>query len=444
MSASSWTRRQAALAASSLLAAPFIARHALGQSTYDPRRFAGQSVEVMHVKGPRADFLQRYEKEFTKATGIVVNSESLPEQQQRQKAAIEFASRNTSFDVIMLALHVQKRLAAKGGWLADLRPMLADPTMLPPDYDEPDMTAAARAWMTQANGAVDAIPINIDYFLLYANQEILQQKGIAVPATLDELVRAAKALNDSAAGISGWVGRGLKNANVPVWTSFLLGWNVDAVDARGELRTTGPEAIAAAEIYRKLYTESAPAGVVGYNWMEAQALFMQGKAALWLDSIGLAQPVEDPAKSRVVGKVSYNLPPRGPVAQHAGSFCDAMAVSAFTRKQGPAFAYVAWATGRDIQARMLKAGAGSPGRKSAFVDPSVKEGASPSARAVMEAITQAGAIGRPGLPSVIPVTEFRDIFGIALTNMTNGGQVKDELAKATEQFKPILERSEKA
>jgi multiple sugar transport system substrate-binding protein len=43
---------------------------------------------------------------------------------------------------------------------------------------------------------------------------------------------------------------------------------------------------------------------------------------------------------------------------------------------------------------------------------------------------------------IIPVTEFRDIYGIALTNMIGGADPSEELAKATEQFQPILEKSE--
>ena len=53
-------------------------------------------------------------------------------------------------------------------------------------------------------------------------------------------------------------------------------------------------------------------------------------------------------------------------------------------------------------------------------------------------------IARAGLPEIIEVTHFRDIFGIALTNLVTGGDPASELKKATEQFKPILEKSEKA
>jgi multiple sugar transport system substrate-binding protein len=45
---------------------------------------------------------------------------------------------------------------------------------------------------------------------------------------------------------------------------------------------------------------------------------------------------------------------------------------------------------------------------------------------------------------IVPVTEFRDIFGVALTNMIGGADPRAELKKATELFKPVLEKSEKA
>jgi len=45
------------------------------------------------------------------------------------------------------------------------------------------------------------------------------------------------------------------------------------------------------------------------------------------------------------------------------------------------------------------------------------------------------------LPEIVPVTEFRDVFGIALTNMIGGADPATELKKATETFKPILEQS---
>src|SRR3954447_22639014 len=135
---------------------------ARAEGGFDWKRFKGEKIEVLLAKNPRSDVLQRYEREFTELTGIAVGSEQVPEQQERQKAAIEFASGSTSFDALMLALHVQKRLAAKGGWCLDLRPMLEDPTLTAPDYDFADFSKAGVIWATQNDGKIDTLPINID------------------------------------------------------------------------------------------------------------------------------------------------------------------------------------------------------------------------------------------------------------------------------------------
>jgi multiple sugar transport system substrate-binding protein len=47
------------------------------------------------------------------------------------------------------------------------------------------------------------------------------------------------------------------------------------------------------------------------------------------------------------------------------------------------------------------------------------------------------------LPQITAVTEFRDVFGVALTNMLAGGDPASELKTATEAFKPIYERTER-
>jgi multiple sugar transport system substrate-binding protein len=50
-------------------------------------------------------------------------------------------------------------------------------------------------------------------------------------------------------------------------------------------------------------------------------------------------------------------------------------------------------------------------------------------------------IARSGLPEIVPVTEFRDVIGIALSNMIGGADAASELRAATAAFKPILEQS---
>ena len=49
------------------------------------KKYAGTTLEANLVKGPRGELLQKYAAEFTDLTGIIVESEIIPEQQQRQK-----------------------------------------------------------------------------------------------------------------------------------------------------------------------------------------------------------------------------------------------------------------------------------------------------------------------------------------------------------------------
>ena len=157
--------------------APALIREANAQSTFNWKSFDGTKIDVMLVKNPRSDLMQGHEKEFTALTGIQVSSEQIPEQQQRQKAMIEFSSGRPSFDVTMLALHVQKRLAAKGKWLEDLRPYLADASLTSPDFDYADFAAGAVGFGKQADGSVDTLPHFIDFWMLYYNKEMFAQKG---------------------------------------------------------------------------------------------------------------------------------------------------------------------------------------------------------------------------------------------------------------------------
>src|ERR1700712_6084576 len=107
------------------------------------KKYAGTKLEVMLAKGPRGDNLQKYIKEFTELTGIQVESEQIPEQQQRQKAVIELASGKPSFDLIHISYHVQKRQFEKGGWLADLTEFMKEQNLTPPALVESDFSAAA-------------------------------------------------------------------------------------------------------------------------------------------------------------------------------------------------------------------------------------------------------------------------------------------------------------
>jgi multiple sugar transport system substrate-binding protein len=139
---------------------------------------------------------------------------------------------------------------------------------------------------------------------------------------------------------------------------------------------------------------------------------------MWLDGIGFAQPLEDPSKSRVVGKVGYGVMPRGPKAQVSAMFGDGEGISSFSKKKGPSWFYLQWASNKQNQFACCRR-------------PRVRRSATPRIRRQRPLATQGSErvdrvhadIGEHRAARTAdhrPVTEFRDVFGIALTNMING------------------------
>ncbi|HZS85085.1 MAG TPA: sugar ABC transporter substrate-binding protein [Stellaceae bacterium] len=435
-------RRRSVLKGSvALLAMPAIIGRARAASGFDWKQFKGTHIEVSLSKNPRSDVLQKHQKEFEELTGITVGSEQIPEQQQRPKAAIELASGRPSFDVLMVSLHVSKRLFGRAKWLEDLKPYLANPQLTAPDYDFADMGPGAVKTATQPDGRMDSLPLNPDLWIVFWNKQLFKEKGLAFPSSMSELLETARKLTDKSKGTYGFVGRGLKNANVPVWTSWLLGENAYTVTADGKkLLTDTPDAVWAAQLYRDLMRDCAPPGSIGFNWNECQTSFSQGKIAMWLDGVGFSAPLLDRKSSKVVDTVGFAVVPKGPKAQHSASFVDSMGIPAAGKNKGAAYLYCQWATSKKIMAEILRTGSGTPARLSVYSDPQVVR-ENKFGKEWLDAVMESQKISAPGLPEIVPVTEFRDTFGVALTNMITGADPAAELKKATQAFQPVLDKS---
>jgi multiple sugar transport system substrate-binding protein len=425
-----------------------IAAGALGLSGLPARadvqwkKYAGTTIEANLIKGPRGELLQKYAAEFTDLTGIKVESELIPEQQQRQKAVIELTSGKPSFDVVHVSYHVQKRQFDKAGWLADLTSFMKDPNLTAPDLTVDDFSAGGRLFAQNEKGEMRSLPWSVDYFILYWNKELFAKKGVAVPKTMDEMVAAAEKLNDPASGIYGFTGRGLRNANMTLWTNFFLDYGGEFLDAKGNILTDGPEAIEATKVYQHLLTKTAPPGVAGFNWMESMASLTQGRAAMWIDGVGWAPPIEDPKASRVVGKIGYTLVPAGPKGQYSATYGDGIGIAQASTKKEAAYLYCQWAVSKTMGARLLQAGGGVPFRNSILNDEAVRKGVKMPPE-WLDSVIASAKISKLGLPVIIPVAEFRDLVGAAVTATLSGADPATELKKAHEQFRPILERSEK-
>ncbi len=432
--------RLGAAATAGAAVGPFVMRVAGAADAFSWQRFNGSKIFIQFTKNPWSEAMEKMLPDFERQTGIKVEFSDLPEIQARQKVTVEFTAGSGGIDVWYSSLHVEKRRFWKSGWYLDLRKFLNDPTMTAPDYDWNDMTGGAKDAVTQSDGSISALPAFVDPWILFYRKDLLAQKGLKPPRTLAEMEEFAQKFHNPP-GMYGFVARGLKNANAPAWDWVLFSMGGTFLTKDGKASINTPEAVKAMDYYAGILRRFAPPGVVNFNWYECSAVFMQGQTPLYFDGVNFASQFEDKERSKVVGKTGYTVLPAGPGGHFSPIFSNAVAVSAQSKVQGPAYFFAQWATTKQGAKQELLAGTGS-GRASVWNDPEVKAKA-PMPPDWAQSYVDSIKIGRLGLPEVVDVTQFRDIVGVAIQKAIEGAKSADVLAQAQKEWQAVLDQTEK-
>lgn len=431
--------RLAGAAASGGALGPFAHGPARAQE-FNWQRFRGRELFLLLYKHPWVDEMVRHLPEFEALTGMRVRYEILPEVQGRQKFVVEMTAGTGGIDAWHASMHVEKRRAWKAGWFQPLNAYLQDRTLTAPDFDWNDFTPGSHRDVTQPDNTISGIPTFVDPFVLFYRKDLFERHGLKPPRTMAELEEAARKLHDPPR-VYGFVARGLKNANATpwAWVIYSLGGEYLTRDGKSALNT--PPWVKAMDWYAGMLRRFAPPGVVNFNWYECSSAFMQGQVAIYYDGVNFANQFEDPAKSKVAGRVGYAVLPAGPAAHVAPTFTNAMAVSAQSRHKEAAYFFVQWATNQQNSKRELLAGVGVS-RVSPWSDPEVL--AKPKMpRDWYTAYLGSLKIGRAGLPEIIDVTQYRDIIGVAIQRAIEGAKSEEVIAQAHAEFQALLDRTEK-
>jgi multiple sugar transport system substrate-binding protein len=426
-------------AAAGAAVGPFVITPARAQS-FNWQRFKGKELFLMLYKHPWVDEMLKSLPEFESLTGIKVKYEILPEIQQRQKTVVELTAGSGGMDGFVASLHVEKRRFWKAGWYEPLNKFIEDKTLTAPEYDWNDFTPSSKAAVTQPDKTVSAIPIFVDPDIYFYRKDLFQEKGLKPPKTLEEMEAIAQKLN-APPSMYGFVARGLKNANASPWAYILYAFGGDYLTADRKSALNNPAWVKGLEYYSGLLKRYAPPGVVNFNWYECSSAFMQGQVATYFDGVNFAAQFEDKEKSKVAGKVGYALLPAGPGGLHTCMFTVGMAVSAQSKNKEATWLFVQWATNKQNCVRELVAGVGG-GRASIWNHPDVRaKGKMP--REWYATFAESLKLGKPGLPEIVDVTQYRDIYGLAIQKAIEGGNPAELVATAHKEFQEMLNNTEK-
>ncbi|QGQ94387.1 ABC transporter substrate-binding protein [Paenibacillus psychroresistens] len=179
------------------------------------------------------------------------------------------------------------RLLSDRNWIADLSENLASWP-----YTKDLNQTALQPFVIK--GKIYAVPIDVYFMTITINKKLFADKGIDLPPldwTWGDLMKAAKAVNDPAKGIAGFIPMGKRTEAGWNWTNFLY-------SAGGEVETLADGKVTAAfnsEAGVKamtFYKDLNDAGVLPLNWAlaysDALTMFNQGKGAMVMSGSGNA------------------------------------------------------------------------------------------------------------------------------------------------------------
>ena len=409
------------------------------------QQFKGTQLRVLLNKHPWQAGIEPYLKDFESLTGIKLITEVYPEDQFRAKTLVELTSGASSIDVFM-SMPAQEGLKyMRAGWLQPLDEFLKDASLTSPDYNWTDFLKATRDAMV-IEGKLVGPPIQVENASLVYRKDTLQKYNVKVPTTLDEFEAAAKVLNgkpmtdDGQPGF-GFVARGKRAAATSQFAGMLHAMGGTWLTPNREPAINSEEAIKAIDMWGRLLRLYGPPGSENNHWYEASSILSQGKAALYLDANSLFPVIEDPQKSKVIGKVGYALYPKGPKG-HPGATVAVwgLAMPKTGKNQKAAWLFMQWATNHD-QVFKVQSEKGVLGcRESVWKDPNGK-GKVPADLA--ESLMEGSKIGTPlWNPPVVAVAEVRDTIGAAIVTSIQGGDVRAAANKAAADMKRIMAETE--
>lgn len=361
------------------------AQDATPASNFDWKQESGKTIYPILVEHPYTDAMEPFFSEFEDLTGITLKYEKLPETQFREKLLLALSTGAGTYDVFMTG-YIDDFRYVGGGWIEPLDDYVADPALTNPDWDFGDFYESlieVNRWNGElakgvGEGNLWALPVNEEGYALFYRKDIFEQEGIEVPKSYDDLLKVAEQLHGKeydGQKVSGFVARGDRT-----WPSMTTGygtifwsWGAEVMDPEAWKSTVNSEAGVAATDYWGKLMKFAPEGVSGFTWYEAMQAFMSGTVAMFIDADHMAGSFEDPAQSKVVGKVGYSLPPEGPGGIHTNIWIWSLGLASAAKEKNAAWLFMQWATSKKILADSAVKNNINPTRKSVATDPTVLE-----------------------------------------------------------------------
>ena len=407
--------------------------------------FEGTTLVVNFPAHPHYDAVRRVLPEFTKETGIQVEVDQLQYLKMREKQTLELTKNKGDYD-LMAYVVFSKADYVYADQLENLARYFMNPKLADPNYDAADLVegyvsnigvaGGEKGYLPGPTGSLFGLPFGSETSILGYRTDIFEKHGLKVPTNYEELLDVACKIPELEPGMGGLASRAASGHHAS--HAFLLhlaplGGRI--FDDKWNPIVNNAEGVAAANALKTIVGCGAE-GAATFGFAEAGASFLQGTSAMYLDSTVFAGQVNDPAKSKVVGKVAWAPHPVGVRAgSQTGGF--GIAIPKNAQNKEAAFLLMQWLTSKKAD-KMIALAGGNPSRYSTHADAEVNA-KFPHMATFGEALKNADPDWRP----IIPVWgKINADLGTALSKvLTEGADVQTSLDGVAERARAIMEEA---
>lgn len=406
------------------------------------RQFRGATLRVLLTQSHWQQVIAPHLPEFEQLTGIRLITEVYPQTELWDILENGLAEPGR-VDVFMTVPGLDGLRYVRAGEIQPVNAYLHDPRLTTPDYTWEDFLPRTRAAMT-IEDTVLGPPVMAEHLAVLYRKDLFKQFQVAVPRTLDELEAAARFLHKKPMDTKGTPGFGVvSRGQGPIATSLYAGvlhalggsW----LDAHRRPTINDRLGLAALDRLGRLLGTYAPPNISDFGWQEASAIFLEGRAAMYIEGSSIYPLIEESSKSQVRGKVGYTLFPSGPGGPGTTVAVRGLAIAKQSAHPEAAWLFLQWASGKEMVREALRGGV-LVGRQSTWQDRTARTHVPED---LAQSFQEAGRIGSPEwAPPMVAVTAAREAVGKAIVAAVRGEGVDAAAATAAHRLAEILSTTE--
>jgi multiple sugar transport system substrate-binding protein len=290
-------------------------------------------------------------------------------------------------------------------------------------------------------GGIFGVPVFIDTGLLYYRKDLLEKYAIAPPQTWNQMVQAAKTIlgREQDRQLVGFSGQFKQYEGLVCNMMEYILSNGGALWDEKRMTSTldQPAALEAVRFVRDhIVGEISGRGMLAYEEPESLALFTQGRAIFhrnWPYAWAIAN---DPASSKVAGRVGMSPLPGFAVGTGAAALGGwQLGISRYSRNPDLAWRFVAFMTGPDVQKRIALATGRAPTRTALYDDNEIAAKI-PQLKSLLASFNR--AVPRPTTPVYVPLSNIMQRYFSSVLALPDT-DIKEQAALATRDMNRLLD-----